>query len=527
MSDLTYTWDQAVVEETPAGPAQTWVEPSKRSIWQPLLLIIPVLFAAGGYAGTAPLLTDLAFLVLTILCGVFLLAELMRFAERFGIGGLILYGGVLAWFCYDYFRFWFLGWLHHWPGPFTPEVVAKAAMYHMLFVLFMSIGIRFRTGRWLARLITKLPEPNKPADYFVVMIVAQMIGLSGFIFFTSDRLYVTLYNQIVGGRGGNAITHWTVVGRTGNLNYSFGAYVAELLQVGTGAAIVAAFCLVFLRQNIIKNIICALVWLLGLALAFGSGTRGAVVVVMLPMVFFVFIRYHVQAQELLHKYSIRAYIFVACLLFLSVVIFQTQIRFRNQGFEHVSLSSISLSTVEGNEMFTSSLTGFMYVPEQHNFFYDSFPGETIIRPIPNFVIWALIAPMPRAIWTSKPVDPSWKWYNAISTGRSTVGGGTTEGTTISEGIVGYWYFRFGVAGVIEGGLFMGWLMGIVERALFNNGGRPLAFLCALAISAWLFRTYRDADLQDLADAGVTMAGLALCVLGLRPFLGSGVSSAST
>ena len=34
------------------------------------------------------------------------------------------------------------------------------------------------------------------------------------------------------------------------------------------------------------------------------------------------------------------------------------------------------------------------------------------------------------------------------------------------------------------------------------------------------RTFRDADLQDLADAGVVFAGLSLCVLAVRPFFAS-------
>ena len=166
-------------------------------------------------------------------------------------------------------------------------------------------------------------------------------------------------------------------------------------------------------------------------------------------------------------------------------------------------------------------------PSRHDYFYDNFPGETVAFPIPHFLLWAAIAPMPRAIWTTKWVDPEWVWYSSLVSGRSTLGGGTAEGTTISSGIVGYWFFRFGPPGVIEGGIFMGWLLGIFERALYNNGGRPLAFLAALALLTWMFRTYRDADLQDLADTWVVLGGLAICVLMVRPFLGSRQNSFPT
>jgi hypothetical protein len=525
MSDLTYTWDQTPVEEISIPAVPSWTETPPRSIWQPLLLVLPLICAAGGYLVGAPALVDLAFVFLTLFCMVFLFADLIRFAERYGVGGIVLYGGVLVWFCYDYFHFWFLAWVQHWPGPFSPEVVAKAAMYYMLYVLCMAIGLRLKAGQWLARLLTKFPELPEPSNYFIVVIVCQIIGLLPYAIFTRQSFFVSIFRAIFAGRTGLG-TEWTV-GRTGNLNYSFGGYVAELLWVGTGGAILASFCVVFLRQNLIKNILCILIWLLWVGFAFGGGARGSIVVLMLPVVCFIFIRYHVQAQELFRKYSKRAYVFVALFLLGTVLLFQIQARYRTVGFHDVSLSEVSLTDLQGNEMFSTSLTGFALIPDHQNYFYDNFPGEMVVAPIPHFLLWAAIAPMPRAIWTSKPIDPSWMWYNAISTGRSTLGGGTTEGTTISEGIVGYWYFRFGFIGVIEGGIFMGWLMGVLERALYNNSGRSLSFLAVLSIFAWMFRTYRDADLQDLADTGVCLAGLSLCVLLVRLLVGSGQQTSAT
>jgi hypothetical protein len=517
MSDLTYTWDQAPVGE-PAPAGIPWVEVPPRSIMQPILLCAPLLVATSAWLFNVPALTDLSFILLTALCAFFLLNELAHFAENFGVGGIVLYGGVIIWFSYDYFHVWFLGWLLHWNLPFPPNVVAKSAMFHMIYVVCMSIGLRLRTGRWLARLITKFPEPPKLSDYFTIVIVSQIIGLLPYFVFTREPFYLAIYHQITGGRGAGG-TQWTV-GRSGNLNFNFGAYVAQVLEVGNGGAIVASFCMVFLRQSMFKNIFCALVWLLWLALGFGTGTRGQVVTLMLPLVCFIFIRFHVQAQELLQRYSIRAYVFVAVFLLTSVVLFQIQARYRGYGFQDINFSNVSLTKLEGNAMFSTTLLGFELIPSEHDYFYDDLPGETIIAPIPHFILWAAIAPMPRAIWTSKPVDPEWVWYSSIASGRSTLGGGTTEGTTISSGIVGYWFFRFGPPGVIEGGIFMGCLLSIFERALYNNGGRPLSFLAALALFTWMFRTYRDADLQDLADTGVVLGGLSLIILCMRPFMGS-------
>lgn len=519
MSQLTYAWEQAPIEDAPAVSAPDWYDPPPRSIWQTVALCIPLILAAGGAAFSAPILVDIAFLCLTALALGFLIGDLSCFSERFGLGGIVLFGGVFIWFCVDYLRTWFLGWLPHWDLPITPHTVAVAAMYHMLYIVCLTIGLRFRIGSWVPRMLRRLPEPPKPSSYFWIVIATQVIGLFPYVVFTREPFFLAIYHQITAGRNGMIATQWTV-GRTGNVNYNWGAYVSQFLEIGTGGGVLASFCLIFLRQNIFKNIICAAIWLLWLALGFGTGTRGEIVRQCLPLVAFVFIRYHVQAQEFLHKYSVRAYVLVGALLFASIVIIQIQARYRTVGFENVKFSDISLTKLEGNEMFSTSLPGFSLIPEEHDFFYNRIPGETIILPIPNFLFWAAVAPTPRALWTGKPIDPSWKWYNAVFTGRSTLGGGQEEGTTISEGIVGYWYFRFGLPGVIEGGLFLGWLLGCAERLLLNNRGRPMAVLVSLAIFSWLFRAFRDIGLPDLVEACVALLGIQICIWCMLPFRSS-------
>jgi hypothetical protein len=429
-----------------------------------------------------------------------------------------LFGGVLIWFCYDYLETWLFAWMPHWRKPIAPDIVAKAAMFHMLYITCMVIGIRSRWGARVGRLFWKLPEPSRPANYFYVVVVAEIIGLAPYIIFTREPFYLSIWHGIFGGRTGLG-TEWTV-GRTGNVNYNYGAYVAQMLEIGTGGAILASFCAVFLNQGKVRNIFCFFFWLLQLGLGFGSGTRGEMVEIVLPVICFIFIRYHVIAQEMMKRYSLKAYAVVIGVLLVTVLLIQVQITYRNVGFGNVSLSEVSFR-IEGNEMFSSSLMGFYYIPDRHDYFYNSFPGEQVILPIPNFILWAAIAPMPRALWTSKPIDPFWSWYNAVFTGRSTVAGGTTEGTTISEGIVGYWFFRNGIPGVIEGGLFMGWLMGLLERTLYNNNGRPFVFLSVMLLLTWLFRTYRGADLQDLAEVMVVIAGFSIFIVMLRPFVGGG------
>jgi len=143
--------------------------------------------------------------------------------------------------------------------------------------------------------------------------------------------------------------------------------------------------------------------------------------------------------------------------------------------------------------FSEGLLAYYLIPETRPFFFDRFPGEAIIRPIPEFVFLLVSHPIPRALWTSKPVDPLFQWYNAAVTGR----GSGLEGTTISHGLVGSWYFKYGMAGIIEGGLLMGLLYGIAERTLNKGTGRPMVIMISLGLLTWLFRCFRDVTFPEL------------------------------
>jgi hypothetical protein len=144
----------------------------------------------------------------------------------------------------------------------------------------------------------------------------------------------------------------------------------------------------------------------------------------------------------------------------------------------------------------------------------------MIRALPEQLWWFIIGPIPRALWTSKPVDQLWEWYNRLYTGA----GNGTVGTTISHGVVGSWYFNYGAFGAIEGALLMGWLMAISERALQRSNGRPMGLLMSLAFSVWLFRIYRDFIFIDLYGLMIGAIVLAALVYACRPFLGASPSA---
>jgi hypothetical protein len=471
-----------------------------RARWLSLPFLFPLALCAVSYAaGGQPFLTDLGFVVLALVCFFCMIRELVVFPARFGVGGLLIFCGVLIWFCHDYFSNWFN--INFTGAVVEPWVVAKAAYYHCLFILFMVLGLQIKKGRWLERVLHAVPEPRSRSIYFMLVLVTFAIGMIPFLFFTKEPFYIAIWQSFWGGRGGGA--EFTA-GRTGNLNYSWGGYIAQLADVGMLGAVLAAFNAIVVTRQLWQQLLCWAIWLLWLFVAFGTGTRGFTVFLTLPVIMLVFLKYSHQASTLMRRISMRAYVVTGVVAFFVLVLVQVQGAFRNEGFTAEQFKEVEVTELKGNEMFTTSLAGMELIPRDRPFFLNTFPGEGIVRPIPEELFWLVTGPIPRALWTTKPVSEVQSWYNDTVTGENK----GMEGTTISHGAVGHPYIRFGWAGVVEFGLFYGWAIGVAERALRRAMGRPMHILFTLGFCTFMFRSFRDLwwhNLYPLVVAGAVMA----------------------
>ena len=495
----------------------------ERSVYTPLALVPAVLVTGFSWAaGGLPTVTDLGFLLLTLACLALLVVELVRFPRRFGIGGFVLYGGVLMWFCYDYMTNYFAQPDSIARTTFSPDVIAKAAYFHALFVLMMAVGMQLPVGLWLERALDRVPEPTWHGFYFYIMLAMLAVGLSPYVFFTNEHWYEALWKEFVGGRSSGA--EWTV-GRTGNLNYEWGAYIAQITQIGKVGGQFAVFYALLIARRPTAIVTGWLVWLFWLALAFGSGTRSQVAFMSLPAMALVFLKYQAMAAAFFKGLSLRAYVATGVLAVFVVFLIQFQSLFRNTSYVEAQLSDVSLTKLEGNSMFSEGMIGYDTIPRKKDFLYNSIPGESLIRPMPQTLFNFAIGPIPRALWNSKPVDPVWEWYNTAFLGTDD----GTQGTTIATGLVGSWYFPYGYSGVMQGGLLIGWLMILCERVLQGARGRALVILLSLAMADWLFRQFRAMNFSDLYMLAIgwgLMASLILAQRALGGATGRGTSEAT-
>jgi hypothetical protein len=503
---VPYYQDEAT-QEYVSLPDLVFVPRSKKQ-WIPMLMpvfLTGVSWMSGGEAD----LTDFGFTIFTILCGIYLFLEFFYFPRRFGIGGLVLWGGVLCWFCQDYFVHWF----HHdySSGTMSAEVVAKAAFYHTSFVMLMSVGLGIERGAWAEKILLFVPDPGDSRFYFYVMIVLALIGISPYFLFNSEPWYLCLWHGMTAG--------WTQapsfsVYRSGNLNYNWGGYVAQIMQVGEVSGIVSIVYTILIEQTLLKRLLGICIWTFYAMVAFESGRRGNIAFNVLPPIAILFIKYQAQAAMMFRRFSLKAFVICGILGVFMLYAVQFQGTYRDQGYANADFDRLSLTTNQGNTMFSEGLLGYAMIPDSMPFFFSShFPGEGFITAIPKTVYDLVIGIIPRALWHDKPVDELWEWYNNayMGSGRS--------GTTISKGLVGSWYFKYGTGGIVEGGLIVGWLMGVSERALQRSEGKPIHILFALTFATWLFRTYRDFIFIDLY--GLVLGAIALRILIplMRPVLG--------
>jgi hypothetical protein len=290
------------------------------------------------------------------------------------------------------------------------------------------------------------------------------------------------------------------VGHAENLNYDWGGYVAMLLQVGQFVGVLAAAYAIMVARTLPGKIMGWAVWFFWVGYSFTGLRRGDITFMGLPVAGLLYYKYQNVLLAQIRQGRWKAFVLGG------IVAFALLVGVQYEGSVRANVGSLELFTARGDTMFSEGLKAWSIFPEQKNFYYDNFPGEGFLRPIPDTIFWLLIDPIPRALWNSKPVDEFGPWYSNAITGEHS---GAT-GTTVSCGAVGGWYFKFGPFGVIEGAILYGWLMGVAERALRRAAGRPLAVIFALAFVTFMFRAFRD--LWFHAFDQVLLAGILLYII---------------
>jgi hypothetical protein len=348
-----------------------------------------------------------------------------------------------------------------------------------------------------------------------VMVMALcLIGISPYFIFVNEPFYTAIYKDMLAMRG-QAGAAWTV-GRTGNLNYEWGAYVVHIYQIGWLGALLGAAYALFMARSLMSKIICWAWYALWFMLVFGTGTRGYVVALGLPVAFLIFIKYHNQAAAFFRRYSVRAYLYsgFAFLLFLGFIQFQGI--FRTERAEERSVADVDLLKNRGNHMFSEPLLAYQIVPSETPHPAITFPGAGVVMPIPDAVARFAIGWIPRALWRNKPGFTDFSaMYNTMMSGGSAV---NTTGATVAYSVAGGAYINYGFPGVVQIGILFGWLCVVTERVFLGNKNRLIVMLFGLGLATWMFRCFRDLTPHDLYPL---LIGIVAYILLVFPFRATG------
>lgn len=169
----------------------------------------------------------------------------------------------------------------------------------------------------------------------------------------------------------------------------------------------------------------------------------------------------IEQRKLKLKQLVIAFVSVALLL----TVMQSMLNFRGSGFaaafdETEEMESIYQHLHVDDNFYRLSQT-VTIVPRYFPFVYE------------KQIVFALIRPIPRAIWKNKPVDPGFDLAAIIG----------AKGVALTHSVIGDWYITGGWIGVFIGGLLYGGLARTISSLLIKDAESAGGLVYSLMVMA--------------------------------------------
>jgi oligosaccharide repeat unit polymerase len=339
-------------------------------------------------------------------------------------------------------------------GVYSPDLIEAGILYVTLFQVAMLIGYSFRPrlrafGGCIARRVDSHSSMASLAAY--LLAACAVIPLLATYGFSLSAATSALLNLRKSGR-----PDWDGLGL---LQYArmFGIYAA--------AYFLARVCV----QRQFKSVWVLLVTAVTITPFVLTGTRYLAVYVFLPALILLVKN---RSQGKLHLGHLSAWGAAALLVF---VVLQLQMQLRQRGVTHLTVvKAADVANVNVTYQFSSLLFARYLVPTFHPYFKEV--------PEPYFVIYWV----PRSLWPDKPFMKSWEVFDADYT--------RGQHFNVTPSIIGQFYLNWGVVGIIQAGLMIGFFACIADRLLMKSDTtRQLAVSVAVgmfyAFIVSIFRFY--------------------------------------
>jgi oligosaccharide repeat unit polymerase len=374
--------------------------------------------------------------------------------------------------------FWFAGpalyqvlrpglWFGDWIGMDVPDDALVTAGF--LIALFLAAN---GLGYYLLRRPSSDLHMRVRPDAFLIpserrillVVILLVIGLMPYILFGGGLADVI--RQILMGRATKswALTDLNPAQASGTMTFF---WITRAFLVSSGLLSGIYFTTGTNRR--LKSVVYALIMVfVTVLILFDRGTRSQSAMVLIPvLVVFIFRRSFKRGTYSVLRLVIPTVLIAAVLLGLMQFV-----RFYRYEYSRELVTSMTISQV--------------FSPKQDTDFYTEAANAVVVRrdltqdinesPLLYFVI----NPIPRVIWSGKPVSMTQWHYTMYRWGIDIF----KKGGNALPSVVGQYYMNFGIPGVIWGGLVFGVLVGWIERRLLQS--RLYFEQVALAASAFTF-----------------------------------------
>lgn len=170
---------------------------------------------------------------------------------------------------------------------------------------------------------------------------------------------------------------------------------------------------------------------------------------------------------------------------ITSIILIFQINFRSSGNLD---DGFSRSIAVGSELNRELAFIASHYGEKEEFIVSNDIISSTILPIYDTIILLITNPIPRILWKEKPIDESYAPYNYLRVGSS----GFEQDTNITPTVPGRFYMKYGLIGVMEAGILVGFLWSWTNIYIRKYKKEPILLLTIpVFCSCLLFAATRE------------------------------------
>jgi oligosaccharide repeat unit polymerase len=307
---------------------------------------------------------------------------------------------------------------------FKGSVIAETLLYVAVFLTMVSFGYALSPSRTLASAFAGISEPQSGKQVFRAAISLYLIGVTPLLYYSGASLD-TFLQILLAGYGSGAEAGW----RRGGLGSESDYFFTICFLIFNISPFLALWVLRKATVNPLQKAV--LIWIVlsvPLFYFFSGGRRVFGYFVLASLLYL----YDAAPS---HRQKLWRILFILVPIFL-ILAMQVQAQFRVSGFYDVDLAVVdtSLQGLYKDDIFHWMLTAVNVMPAEYSFTHD--------LPFLNL----LTHPIPRFLWTEKPVNTGFPWLDWESIG----------GTTLTISVIGEFYIAQGLLGVVLAGLAYGW-----------------------------------------------------------------------